>query len=360
MNTNKIKLADIIQRVSETNKELMLTNKELVLGISIDKEFMPSVANLNGTDLSKYSVLRKNRFAYNPMHVGRDERLPIALYRSNEVALISPAYEMFEIKPDSQIDLDYLMLVFKTSWFDKACWFYTDSSVRGGLSYNDFCNIEIELPSLDEQQKLVRQYNTIVNRIDVLEKINKTLEYAIYISIQLECVNGTKVVKVRDLITLFDYLRKPLNDFERSSMKKTYPYYGAATLVDYVDNYLFDGEFGLLGEDGSVITDIGTPVMQYVNGKFWVNNHAHVFQGNQDYNTSFAFYILKNIDVSSIITGGVQGKINQKNLLNLDVIIPKDNNKLQQKIKTISDMILLHQQEINQLTKLRLHLITLL
>lgn len=178
---NKVRLGSFIQSANEPNKQMLLNRKEDVLGISIDKEFMPSVANLNGTDLSKYYILRKNRFAYNPMHVGRDERLPISLYRKDNPALVSSAYEVFEVKDDAPVILDYLMLIFKTELFDKLCWRLTDGSVRGGLSYADFLNIEIYIPSIEEQQKVVNQYNTIVNRIDVLERLNEKLEELIQV-----------------------------------------------------------------------------------------------------------------------------------------------------------------------------------
>ena len=143
--TKKIK--DLVKQINEKNKSGEFSD---VLGVSIDKEFMPSVANLVGTDLTKYNVIRFNRFAFNPMHVGRDERLPVSLYKKNEPALISPAYTIFEVVSADLIP-DYLMLIMKTPIFDRLCWFYTDASVRGGLTWEDFSNIEITIPSVKEQ-----------------------------------------------------------------------------------------------------------------------------------------------------------------------------------------------------------------
>ena len=164
MPLNYRKIGELITKVSEKNKDGLYDE---VLGVAIEKEFMPSVANTIGTDLKKYNVVRKNRFAFNPMHVGRDEKLPIAVYHYDEPALVSPAYMMF--------DVEYLMLIFKTASFDHLCWFHTDASVRGGLTWEDFTDIEINIPSLDEQLKIVRQYKTITDRIEVLEKINEEL-----------------------------------------------------------------------------------------------------------------------------------------------------------------------------------------
>ena len=171
MPLNYRKIGELITKVSEKNKDGLYDE---VLGVAIEKEFMPSVANTIGTDLKKYNVVRKNRFAFNPMHVGRDEKLPIAVYHYDEPALVSPAYMMFEIK-DKSVDVEYLMLIFKTASFDHLCWFHTDASVRGGLTWEDFTDIEINIPSLDEQLKIVRQYKTITDRIEVLEKINEEL-----------------------------------------------------------------------------------------------------------------------------------------------------------------------------------------
>lgn len=166
------KLGDLIIKVSEKNKQGLYDE---VLGIAIEKEFMPSVANTIGTDLKKYNVVRKNRFAFNPMHVGRDEKLPIAVYHKDKPALVSPAYFMFELK-DNDVDIDFLMLIFKSASFDHLCWFHTDASVRGGLTWEDFTDIEVNIPNtIEEQQKIVSLYKNVSDRIDVLEKLNKKL-----------------------------------------------------------------------------------------------------------------------------------------------------------------------------------------
>ncbi len=165
------KLGTFVNPIVEKNTN---GNYSEVLGVSIDKEFMPSVANIIGTDLTKYNVVRKNRFAFNPMHVGRDKKLPIAIYHEDEPALVSPAYNMFEIT-DENVDKNYLMLVFKTKIFDHLCWFYTDASVRGGLSWNDFANIEINIPSKDIQKNIVEKYKKIENRINNIQELKNNL-----------------------------------------------------------------------------------------------------------------------------------------------------------------------------------------
>ena len=146
-----------------------------MLGINIDKFFMPSVANVIGTDLSRYKLISKGKFACNPMHVGRDERLPVALYTADEPAIVSPAYFMFEIKDESVLDPEYLMMWFRRPEFDRVCWLRTDGSVRGGITWEDLCRIELPVPSLDEQKEVVAGYKAITERIALKRKINDNL-----------------------------------------------------------------------------------------------------------------------------------------------------------------------------------------
>ena len=173
MSANYRRLGEIVELIDERNKALESSE---VLGISIDKEFMPSVANTIGTDLSNYKLLRMNTFACNPMHVGRDERLPVSLYKKDIPAIVSPAYFMFRVKDENKVLPDFLMLIFKRNDFDRNCWFRTDGSVRGGITWNDICEIELPVPDLKEQEKIVNTYKAITKRIQLKQKINENLE----------------------------------------------------------------------------------------------------------------------------------------------------------------------------------------
>ena len=173
MKTKYRKLGEIIELIDERNKSLVTSE---VLGISIDKEFMPSVANTIGTDLSKYKLIKKNTFTCNTMHVGRDERLPVALYKGEEPAIVSPAYFMFKVKNENQVLPDFLMLLFRREDFDRNCWFRTDGSVRGGITWEALCEIELPIPAIEVQQKIVDAYNAITKRIQIKQKINENLE----------------------------------------------------------------------------------------------------------------------------------------------------------------------------------------
>ena len=158
---NHIRLIDTRNRESITDR---------VLGINIDKFFMPSVARtevLLTDDLKQYLC--------NPMHVGRDERLPVALYDEEKPAIVSPAYFMFEVIDNSILKEDYLMMWFRRPEFDRICWLHTDGSVRGGITWDDICRLELPIPPIENQLEIVNSYKAITERIALKQKINDNL-----------------------------------------------------------------------------------------------------------------------------------------------------------------------------------------
>ena len=130
---------------------------------------------------------------------------------------------------------------------------------------------------------------------------------------------------VSEIIELHDSKRIPLSSRERANLAKIYPYYGATSIMDYVDRYLFDGIYLLLGEDGTVVDSKGFPILQYVEGKFWVNNHAHIITGKNNFTVELLYLLFSVTSVQSIVTGAVQPKISQANLNKVQVIIPSES-----------------------------------
>lgn len=142
-------------------------------------------------------------------------------------------------------------------------------------------------------------------------------------SIADELPAGWRVGTVGEIVEIHDSKRIPLSGAQREKMeKRIYPYYGAASLMDYVDEYIFDGKYLLLGEDGTVVDDAGYPILQYVWGQFWVNNHAHILTGKMGFNVESLLLLFKRTPVKSIVTGAVQPKISQGNLRSVPVVIP--------------------------------------
>lgn len=173
MKSNYKRLGDYILELKVRNSE---EKAEQLLGINIDKFFMPSVANVVGTDLSVYKLVRKNQFACNRMHVGRDYRLPISMSKSDVEFMVSPAYDVFEIKDTKVLNPEFLMMWFSRREFDRNAWFYTDADVRGGLPWKSFCDMQLPIPHPYKQREIVKEYNTIQNRIALNQQLIQKLE----------------------------------------------------------------------------------------------------------------------------------------------------------------------------------------
>ncbi len=205
-------------------------------------------------------------------------------------------------------------------------------------------NIEVYLPEdLEEQRRIAGILGSLDDKIELNRRINANLEAQAqalfrswfvdfepfrdgpFVDSQLGKIpQGWKVGNLLDIAELFDYKRKPLSSREREKMQKIYPYYGATSIMDFVDNYIFDGIYLLMGEDGSVANAHGYPYLQYVFGKFWPNNHAHVMQGKNGYTTEMLHCLLLKKNITSIVTGAVQPKISQANMKKILVPLPPD------------------------------------
>lgn len=133
---------------------------------------------------------------------------------------------------------------------------------------------------------------------------------------------GWQYQPISESMDFFDSQRVPLSSMQRDGMEKIYPYYGAAKLMDYVDDYLFDGEYLLLGEDGTVVTTDGFPILQLVNDKFWVNNHAHVIGGKGNISTRFLYLTFCRFPITGVVTGSAQPKISKGRLEKLKILVP--------------------------------------
>lgn len=174
MKMNNIrKLGDYIREVDVRNENLEVKK---LLGVNLSKQLFPSIANIVGTDLSKYKIIKKDQFGCKFMSVGRDGILPIALMEYNDPAIFSSAYHVFEVKDADILLPRYLMMWFKRSEFDRQLWFYSGGDVRGGVTYKDFCEMPINIPSIEQQKKIVSEYEAVARRIRLNEQIITKLE----------------------------------------------------------------------------------------------------------------------------------------------------------------------------------------
>lgn len=166
-------LGDYIRLVDVKNTDLTVDN---LLGINIMKNFIPSIANVTETDLSKYKVIQKNQFAYSAMQTGRDETIRVVLYSEDRPAIISPAYLVFEVKDTSEVLPEFLMINFRRPESDRYGWFISDSTVRASLDWDRFCEIQLPIPSIEEQIKYVNLYNALLQNQKSQEDSLKDLQ----------------------------------------------------------------------------------------------------------------------------------------------------------------------------------------
>ena len=173
MRSNYKKLGKYIELVNERNKDLQV---DRLLGVSIQKVLMPSIANTVGTDMSRYKIIRKKQFAYGPVTSRNGDKISVALLLDFENAIISQAYTVFEINDHEDLDPEYLMMWFRRPEFDRYGRFKSHGSARETFDWDEMCDVELPIPSIEKQRAIVKEYNTVVNRIQLNEKLNQKLE----------------------------------------------------------------------------------------------------------------------------------------------------------------------------------------
>ncbi len=236
---------------------------------------------------------------------------------------------------ESKVIPRYLFYKFKTMDLMN----YNEGTTIPSLRTQTLNEISLNVSDLNQQKRIVEILYNYDQKIELNNKIIANLEaqaQAIFkswfidfepfqdgefVESELGLIpEGWEVKNLGDIVDLLDHKRIPISKLIREKMEKNYPYYSANGIIDYVEDYLFNGKYLLLGEDGTVKTSEGYPILNYVNGKFWVSNHAHILEG-KNVSTEFVYLSLKKRNITGIITGAVQEKINQKNLKSLKMIV---------------------------------------
>ena len=251
---------------------------------------------------------------------------------------IAFAQRVIVLEPNSErLYSDYLLYALQDQTLKERIKARATGTTVIGIKAAELKKVIIDLPPIAVQKSISMVLRSLDDKIELNQKINENLErqaQAIFqqmfpYTVTDALPDGWRVGTVGKIVELHDAKRIPLSGTVREQMKsKTYPYYGAASLMDYVDDYIFDGKYLLLGEDGTVVDAAGYPVLQYVWGKFWVNNHAHILTGKQGFNIESLYLLFKQTPVKSIVTGAVQPKISQANLRSIQVTIPPEDRIL--------------------------------
>jgi len=395
------RLGDFIREIKVRNAEL---KAEKLLGINIDKFFMPSVANVVGTDMSVYKIVRKNQFACNRMHVGRDYRLPISMSKTDEEFMVSPAYDVFEILDTDIISPEYLMMWFSRREFDRNAWFYTDADVRGGLNWKAFCDMQLPIPSITKQRKIVKEYNFIQNRISLNQKLIQKLEetaQAIYKQWFVEFEfpdengkpyksNGGEMVWNEELqkeiplgwkVGIIGDLKLDISDGNYSgNYPKPYEFFKSGVPfirgVDFENKTINPRELifiseekhkelkkGHLKKDDILITTRGASIgkFAYLTNEFIdknINSQLIRINGKAEFSNFFLGAMISTESFKNLFsrysTGSAQPQLPIKNFIDIDIIIPhKSTVKDFEKFRPLLDCFLLKSKQIHKLNELK-------
>lgn len=292
------KIGDIVHAVDVRNSNMQCDN---LLGLSMTKEFRPSTSNIVGTDLSKYKIVGFNQFAVDFMSAIRVHRMPIALNRTGYDIIVSPAYGVFAVNDENAVLPEYLMLWFRRPEFDRYADFKSDSAIRGGFDWTELCNTDIYLPTFSEQQKIVRDYQVISERIELLRKKNQI---------------------IFDFVMTF--FRKKFEWCLHEEMNKAEGYVHLGDFIHVKHGFAFDSEDFSEGETSRILVSPGN----FKIGGGFQNNKPKYYSEEAEYDDS---YVLT--ENSLVVTMTDLSK--NADTLGYPAIIPAD-----------SDVLYLHNQRV--------------
>lgn len=266
-------------------------------GVNYQKYFMPSVANTVGVDLSGYKVINKGQFACNLMHVGRDECLPIALHRQDNPIIVSPAYFSFEVKNENEILSEFLFLWFKRSEFDREACFYTDADVRQGLIKSSFMDIQVPVPPIEEQRRIVAEYQAVERRIENNRRLIAKLEDAartIYRQMFVDNIDPNNLPQGWRMGTIGEFCNifTGKKDVNQSLQKGKYPFFSCAPIPSFSNEFIGRGPAILIAGNGSYTGRIGFYDQEF---DLYQRTYACENFANASLSVYFLYFVLKSL-----------------------------------------------------------------
>ena len=385
---NKISIGEFIDfNPSESIKKGTIARK-----IPMDK-LGTFQRKINGSELSEYSSGPKFRngdtlVAKITPCLENGKTALVDILNDKEVAFGSS--EFIVLRENKNSDKKFIYYLSRSPLFrNKAISCMEGTSGRKRVNEGALKTQEILVPDLPTQQKIASVLSALDDKIELNNSINEELEamaktlydywfvqfdFPIVTSsgvekpykssggkmvynetLKREIPEGWEVKTVGELVNIFDSKRIPLSKSEREKKKGIFPYYGATEIMDYINDFIFDGEYILLAEDGSVMNSEGFPILQYIYGKTWVNNHAHVLQSKQIEYTEYLYKLLEMIPVILIKSGSIQMKINQDNLLNYKLLVAPETLilKYSKFAKSIRQKLIQNQKQNQELSASR-------
>lgn len=371
MSVNYRKLVEIVELIDERNKDGKVQN---LIGVSIDKCFIKSVANTIGTDLTKYQVIRKNDFACSLMQVSRDGKIPIACLKDYDEAIMSPAYYIFRIKNTNEVLPDYLAMWFMRTEFDREASYIAVGGVRGSMPWGDFCDMKLPIPDIKEQQKIVDAYNSITKRIQIKQKINENLEKTAQCLFEKvwesdECIE-VELSKLADLTSskrvFFDeYVPEGIPFYrggEITEKRQGFPISNPLYITEESYNEKIE-KYGVPNAGDILITAVGTIGNSYMvteNDKFYFKDGNLIWFRNFQNNSNYIIYDFLNSKqfknkIEQISIGSTQTALTISGLSKIKIRIPQNTlfAEYLEKSKSIQSSIQDNNAELEKLFNLR-------
>lgn len=314
---------ELVERIDERNSDGKIST---LIGVSIDKCFINSVANINGTDLTKYKIIHRDDFAVSLMQVSRDSKIPIARLKDYDQAIMSPAYPIFRVRDTSVILPEYLEMWFMRPEFDREAAFIAVGGVRGSMPWEEFAKMRLPVPSLGKQHQIVRAYQIVADRIAIKRRINDNLDATIYAKFQ-DMFQKNKEILFSGA-QLEDWCIKPLSflaDFKYGKMatseilcEKGFPVYSGYRIVGYCNKYMFkEPQLVVLarGVSGTGEVRISPPCCHLTNLSIAVLLYDRTY-------INYLLYYLENDNLISLDSGSAQSQITINDLSMHKVMLP--------------------------------------
>ena len=333
-------LGDFIRQVDFRNTD---GKEENLLGVSVQKMFIPSIANTVGTDFTKYKVVKRGQFTYIPDTSRRGDKIGIALLTDYDEGLVSNIYTVFEVKDENELLPEYLMLWFSRPEFDRYARFKSHGSVREIMDWDEMCKVELPVPSIEKQRSIVKAYNTITDRIELKRKINDNLEAVLAASHSkmFFSKDTSEHSKLGELMTFGNGKSRPKTD-------GPIPVYGGNGVLSYTDHHNIENAV-LIGRVGAYC---GSVYLE--QGICWVSDNAIFAKSKITKDEFFDYFLLKRLNLFNHHVGTGQQLLTQEILNNIEVPKPvtEQIELFNRKATSIFETIFTNSREIIRLQEL--------
>ena len=345
------RLGEYIREVNVRNRDLKVT---LLLGLSIEKRFIPSIANTIGTDMAGYKVVRRVQFAYVPVTSRNGEKITVALLEDCDEAIISQAYTVFEVVDCGKLLPQYLMMWFRRPEFDRYARFHSHGSAREVFDWDELCDVQLPVPSIERQREIVSEYETLTRRIRLNEQMIARLEataQALYRHTFVDNIDKQNLPDGWHLATLGEVATFKYGKLADKQPQGCYPVFSGYAVTGYTNEYTLEEPTIVIIARG----DAGTGRVCMSPPKCYLSNLAIAIETRDKTMREYLYYHLLDSDTMSLRSGSAQAQITINNLEPFEIMVPARDicKDFSNKIKTIYSNIFLEQQENIKLNELQ-------